>query len=87
MSKVTYTRDEVDTILEQGMNEKTGTLKLRLQPSILVDGQYLSWSGVSWIVECDSPEEAMALRELLKRVFAVWSRQGTEAMQQALDTI
>lgn len=80
-----YGKDIDDSLLEEAAHPETGKLKMRLQPSILKDGQYLSWPGVRWIVECDDPEDAQELRELLKLFFTAWGKQDAGTIREALD--
>lgn len=77
-------RDSDDSILKLAADPVTGKLKVRLPLAVLKDGQYLSWPGVSWIVECDDPEDAQELRDLLKLLLTAWGKYDAETIRAAL---
>lgn len=83
--KVTYSRDNLDTLLDEAASADTGRIKIRIQPAILKDSQYLGWPGVSWIIETADPQEAIEFRELLNMFLAAWGRYDAATIRQALE--
>jgi hypothetical protein len=55
-------------------------LKIRLQPAVFWPGvgrgQYKVWRDVIWTVECDTAEEAFALRDALRAFFQAVGVKG-----------
>jgi hypothetical protein len=82
------TAHELDQpIRDADAERKAGeSIRIRLQPTILqrVSGQHRMWPRVSWIVDCDSVEEVVALREGLKAFFEASSRVGPGTLATAL---
>lgn len=79
-----------DQALREAFDERPGRgLRIRLQPSILRAsqgraGQHIPWKHVRWSVDCESVEEASALREALRLFFVLVAERGPEAMLAAL---
>jgi hypothetical protein len=63
-------------------------LKIRVQPMLLRmtsgRGQYQSWKQVRWTLDCDTAEEAFAIRDALRSFFETMSRCGPRAVHAAL---
>ena len=65
-------------------------IRLRLQPTLLrvkagqTLGNHRSWSGVSWTLECQTAEEAIAVRLALEAFFAALGVHGAAAVEAAL---
>lgn len=85
MGRVLDNHTADDLLLSEATNPETGKLKMRLQPALLKDGQYMSWPGVRWIVECDDAEDAQELKALLKLFFAAWGKYENADIRQALE--
>ena len=47
-------------------------------------GAYRTWNDVSWILECETVDEALRVRDTLQLFFATVGRDGIEAVQQRL---
>lgn len=47
-------------------------------------GAYRSWNNVSWIIECESAEEAIRARETLQTFFETVRAYGIESVHEAL---
>src|SRR5262245_23654919 len=67
-------------------------IRLRIQPTMFrlrpggrPGGQQLAWPGVSWMIECATPEEAIALREGLRLFFTAVCTQGSAEVIAALE--
>lgn len=64
-------------------------IKLRIQPMVLrtnkgKGSQYHAWKDVRWTVECDSPEEAYAVRDALLVFFPALGRVGAKTVIRLL---
>ena len=65
-------------------------IRLRVQPTLLrvnpgeQSGNHRSWSGVSWTLECENAEEAIAVRKALQAFFGALAKHGAVAIEQAL---
>jgi hypothetical protein len=60
-------------------------LLFRLRPgSTPGTGSYRSWNDVSWILECESVDEALRTRDTLQVFFAAVGAHGIEAVHQLL---
>lgn len=90
--EVTYSA-AVNLALDQPVHdahaERPGKpIRIRLQPTIFRvregRGQQQAWAGVSWILACQSPAEAIALREGLKVFFEAVTQLGPVAVGEVL---
>lgn len=88
-----YSRDLVDPdqALHDAADERPGKpIRLRIHPTILRKaphgGQYQPWKGVSWMLDCESPEEAIAFREALRLFFTTLNQQGHDVTVDRLRT-
>jgi hypothetical protein len=83
-------RIDLDRSVREAWKERPGKpIKLRIQPMVLrsVDGkggQYHAWKDVRWMLTCDSPAEAYAMREALRAFFDTVGRVGAAEAQRAL---
>ena len=64
-------------------------IRIRVQPGIFrkaagAAGQYKSWLDVSWIMECQNAEEAIALREAMRAFFEAVGDRGPIAVKALL---
>jgi hypothetical protein len=50
-------------------------------------GQYRTWNDVSWILECETVEEALRVRDTLQLFFAAVRRNEIEALQTLLTSV
>lgn len=63
-------------------------VRIRVQPAILSDsGNYVAWSGVSWMVTTRSPEEAIELRDALRLFFAQVQRHEVASVKLVLEAL
>jgi len=81
--------DQIDQPVIEAAAERTKvgeTIRIRVQPSIFrrAIGQHRMWPGVSWTLDCASPEEAIALREAMRVFFAQTAQVGPVAMRDRL---
>lgn len=82
-------RDDVQP-LRDALAERPGRpIRLRLQPTIqraaaAKRSQYQVWPDVSWTVDCDSVEEAVAFREALRAFFVAIAHEGADALTARL---
>lgn len=67
---------DLDQLVRDAAAERPGQpVRIRLQPTVYRQaadasrGQQAAWAGVSWNVECETPEEAIALRRALEAFF------------------
>lgn len=65
-------------------------IRLRVQPTLLrvkagaTLGNHRSWPGVSWTLECQTAEEAIAVRRALQAFFAALAQHGPAVVERAL---
>ena len=71
-----YSRDVegIDQPVYDAAAERPGKpIRVRIQPSLYRvkpgGGEQTSWAKVSWLVECESAEEVIALREAMREFF------------------
>jgi len=90
---VTYSADAVDLdrpAYEAQAERPDRAIRLRLQPTLLrvkagqTLGNHRSWSGVSWTLECQTAEEAIAVRLALEAFFGALGVHGADAVRTAL---
>lgn len=48
------------------------------------NGAYRTWNDVSWILECETVDEALRVRDTLQLFFAHMQKHGAEAVQKQL---
>lgn len=91
--EITYSADAVDLdrpAFEAQAERPDSPIRLRVQPTLLrvrpgeTGGNHRSWSGVSWAIECQTAEEAIAVRKALEAFFGALGRQGAVAVEAAL---
>lgn len=81
---ITYSADpkELDAFVQVAATEsKDGSVRIRVQPSIYRDGQYKPWPEVTWILRCETAEEAIAVKDVLRECFAALLRKGTDGLE------
>lgn len=83
--------EKIDEQIHQAAQERTATgetIRIRIQPSIYrrALGQHRMWQGVSWTLDCDTVEEAIALREGLRLFFDQIAADGPTAVRAKLLT-
>jgi hypothetical protein len=80
-----------DTPIREALAERPGKpVKIRIQPAIwrLVGdtrGQYRAWREVSWMIECENAEEALALRDVMRAFFLKLGEEGPHAIEARLN--
>mgnify|MGYP001590353699 CR=1 FL=1 len=64
-------------------------LVFRLHPSPARPGlgAYRTWNNVSWILECESVGEAIAVRDTLQQVFSLIRSHGIERVRHCLTSM
>jgi hypothetical protein len=81
--------DHIDEPLQDADAERKAgeTIRIRVQPSLFrrTLGQHRMWAGVSWTVDCQTMDEAIALREAMRAFFEAAARIGPQRLQAALD--
>lgn len=76
--------------VREAYDERPGKpIKLRIQPAIFRKnagprGQYRYWTDVVWNVECDTPEEVMALKDAMRAFFTAISQLGPGELEAGL---
>lgn len=83
--------EKIDEPIVQAASERTAegeTIRIRIQPSIYrrALGQHRMWQGVSWTLDCQTVEEAIALRETMRLFFEQMAAVGPAAMATRLLT-
>ena len=58
--------------------------RLHPPPSRPGTGAYRTWNNVSWILECESVNEALAVRDTLQQVFSMIRMHGIDHVRQCL---
>jgi hypothetical protein len=76
---------DLDQPVYEAQAERPGKpIRIRLQPTIYrirdTGGQQQAWTGVSWILECRTAEEAVALKEALRVFFDAVAASGPAAV-------
>lgn len=85
--EITYAADteQIDVAVREIAAEQVdGTVRLRVQPTIRKGGNYVSWTGVSWLVTCADADEAIAVREALRAFFAAVQELGPDVVAERL---
>ena len=93
--EATYSRDleGIDQPVYDAAAERPGKpIRVRVQPSLFrvskrregATGDQIAWAKVSWIIECHTPEEVIALREAMKEFFEVISLVGAKEIRRRL---
>lgn len=89
--QITYSAEPSDRPIYEAAAERPGLpLKIRLQPTIYrkrasgPGGTAQAWPGVSWILACASPEEALAVKDALRAFFTRLAIDGPEATRDRL---
>ena len=90
-----YGRDlaDEDRPVFEAVEERPGkTIKLRIHPMIFrrpegKAGMYRAWKDVHWTLECETPEEAFALREAMRLLFRAICDSGLESVLAALRAV
>ena len=77
---------DLDKAVEEAQAERPDKpIRVRLQPALLrSDGAYVAWRGVAWSVACETPAEAIALRQALVAFFAAIGTHGIAAVTDIL---
>lgn len=94
MAQVNYSAEvvDLDQPAREAQAERPGKpVIFRVQPTLYrmvsgAAGQNRVWRGVSWSVECQDAEEAIAVRDALRSFFETLSQEGAAAAQAKLDT-
>lgn len=84
--------DRIDEPVQEAEAERTNanqTIRIRIQPSIFRRplGQHRMWPGVSWTLDCQSAEEAIALREAMRLFFEQVAAVGPAQMKVDLEAL
>lgn len=83
-----FSRDlaDPDQPVKDAAAERPGApIKIRVQPAILRrNGQYKGWADVRWTLDCDSPAEALAVRDAMQLFFETLSRVGPKRVGKLL---
>lgn len=91
--EVTYSADAVDLdapAYEAQTERPDRPIRLRVQPTLLrvkpgeTVGNHQAWPGVSWTLECQGAEEAIAIREALRVFFATIADRGSAEVRNLL---
>ena len=82
MLEVNYTQD-VDAVdaQAQAAADDTGRVRIRVQPYLYRERQYVPWEGARWLLQCENAEEAIELRETLKLLFELVKRKPTSEVR------
>jgi hypothetical protein len=79
-----FARDlaDADRPITEAAEERPGKpIRVRVQPMILRrGGQYNAWKDVRWTLDCETPEEAFAVREAMRLFFAALASAGPHAV-------
>ena len=68
---------ELDQIVRNvAATTEDGRVRLRFQPTIYSEGQYKPWTDVTWILQCETADEAIAVKDTLRECFAALIRVG-----------
>ena len=88
MLDVNYTQD-VDAVdaQAQAAADDTGRVRIRVQPYLYREKQYVPWEGARWLLQCESAEEAIELRETLKVLFELMRRKTTSDVRQLISAM
>jgi hypothetical protein len=89
MVQTTYSA-EVPKELDQPAYDarRADGVTLRMQPDLLQEsGKYHGWRGVAWRAHCETPEEAIAVREALRVVFLAITEKGPKAVMRAVQEL
>lgn len=68
-------------------------IRVRLQPTLFrkregrTGGEQQAWPGVSWLFDCQTPEEAIALRDALRLFFVTAAELGPAEVSRRLEEI
>jgi hypothetical protein len=90
---VIYSADaqDLDRVVWEAQAERPDRpIRVRLQPTLLrvkagqTLGNHRSWPGVSWMLECQTAEEAIAVRLAMEVFFGALARLGAEAVAATL---
>jgi len=84
MVNVTYSADQTrldDPVHEAALERPGKPIRIRIQPTVFRrrergGGQHRAWLDVSWILECKTREEAIALRDTMRLFFDLVSAEG-----------
>lgn len=71
----------------QGTPSGRGEIRLRVQPTVRRGGNYVAWPGVSWLVSCQSADEAIAVREALRACFEAMAARGPAKVRTVLTAL
>lgn len=87
---------DLDQTVRDAAEERPGkTIRIRVQPSVLRthpsgrghDQQHQPWKHVRWILECETVEEAIALRQAMQDFFALVADHGAATVRTHLATL
>jgi hypothetical protein len=71
--------------IEQAVATSPGKpIRLRIQPMVLIAGQYRAWKDVRWTLECETADEAFETREAMVAFFSALADHGPQAVAQLL---
>lgn len=81
--------DQDKPVYEAAEERPEKPIRIRLQPDVFranegERGLFMAWRGVHWTVECETPGEAVALKEGLKAFFDLCSLAGVDDVRQTL---
>lgn len=82
---------DVDRTLKHAQAERPGQpIRMRIQPTVLrqkpgqKEAQHTSWPGVSWVLECQTVDEAAGIRKALEAFFVAIAQHGPREVERAL---
>lgn len=93
VSGFTRDLDDPDQPIFDALSERPGKpLRLRVQPAIWRarpgrEPQYNSWRQTIWTLECDSADEALAVRDAMRTFFTTMGQCGPPAVLAALTAL
>lgn len=82
-----FARDlaDQDGPIEQAIANSPGKpIRLRIQPMVLIAGQYRAWKDVRWTLECETADEAFETRDAMREFFSALADIGPGAVRQLL---
>ena len=91
--QVAYSADQLDLdrpAHDAATERPNRPIRMRIAPTLLrvnpgeTVGNHQSWKGVSWTLECRTPEEAIAVRRALEAFFVAIAQHGAGAVEKAL---
>lgn len=86
--QVTYSADADAVVARVNELAQDGKVRLRVQPTIRSrSGNYHAWTGVSWLIDCGTVDEALVLRDALQGFFRAVNHAGVERVRAVLSAV